>query len=113
MARQAIKISGNIDFLKQAITALNSRMVEIINKNSEDTQPEVRLNLPDCVTILVHGKKDQKSILERLDKTFTTLDKTDLSTIYGHQYGYSKDGAELLTVVAMSEKDAYMRNWRV
>lgn len=113
MARQAIKISGNIDALKQSINALNSCMVELINKNSDDTQPEVRLNLPDCVTILVHGKNDQKLLLARIDKTFSHLEKTDLSTYFGHQYSYCKDSAELLTVVAMSENDAYTRNWNI
>lgn len=113
MARQAIKISGNIDALKQSINALNSCMVELINKNSDDKQPEVRLNLPDCVTILVHGKNDSKVIIERINKTFSHLDNTDLRTFYGHQYSYTKDGNEILTVVAMSENDAYARNWKL
>lgn len=113
MARQAIKISGNIDALKQSINALNSCMVELINKNSEENQPKVQLNLPDSIMISVSGKNDSKAILERLRKTFSHLDSTDLSTFYGHQWSYTKDGNELLAVVSMTEKDAYARNWKL
>lgn len=113
MARQAIKISGNIDAMKRTITALNSCMTEIINKNTEDSQPEVRLNLPECVTIFVHGNNDKKLIITRITRTFQDLKKEVLTTHFGQQYSYFKDDAELLTVVAMTENNAYMRNWKV
>ncbi len=113
MARQAIKISGNIDALKLSINALNGCMAEIMDKNSEDHQPEVRVNLPDCVTIFVHGSNDKKLLITRITRTFPDLKKEVLTTHFGQQYSYFKGDAEILTVVSMTENDAYMRNWKV
>lgn len=113
MARQAIKITGDPDLLKKTVTALNNLMVGLMDKNFEEQQPEAHLNLPDNIIILVHGKNDMKAVLSRVANTFKDLNATASKTKFGSRYSYKKDDSEVLAIVAMSEVDAYERNWNI
>jgi hypothetical protein len=88
-------------------------MVELMEKNLEENQPEAHLNLPDNIIILVHGKNDMKTVISRVKDTFKDLNVAVSKTKFGSRYSYKKDGSEILAIAAMSEVDAYERSWKI